>query len=215
MTRSALQVCCAMVLFGCPASAAEDDGRVGRDGGAATRLDGGGAGEQRDAAAAGADDGGSLVTADAASTAEMDAAGMQHHGGSGGASGDAGSDADLGMEPVVDAGPLDSGVDAGDPTPVVVNGCEDFVDRSAVGAQRSLDWTDGLQNVAARCMRIRAGQSVEFDGDLNEHPLAALGGDTPSPVDGSDNVVVFSAPGLFGYYCVSHPEMNGAIQVDP
>lgn len=106
------------------------------------------------------------------------------------------------------------GGDTDPPTPTTINGCATFVDRTADGASRTLPWNEDLIYEPARCMQVRVGQSVTFDGDLDNHPMVPSGGDMPSPVGGA--VATFTAPGTYGYRCIPHPaEMNGAIHVVP
>jgi plastocyanin len=75
-------------------------------------------------------------------------------------------------------------------------------------------WDASVPLQLARCMKIKAGQSVEFAGDFIEHPLSAFGGDTPNPIF-SQASVLFPEPGLFGYLCTIHGSMTGAIWVVP
>jgi plastocyanin len=97
--------------------------------------------------------------------------------------------------------------------PIYVNGCVAFVDRSNEAASRSIVWNDALIFDPTRCLRVRVGQTVTFDGDHDSHPMVPQGGDTPNPVGPA---ATFTAPGIFGYECIPHPsEMNGAIEVVP
>ncbi len=76
------------------------------------------------------------------------------------------------------------------------------------------------------CMIVRAGQSVNFTGNLRSHPLApgvAPGmsgtGTTPSPIqersEGTSYTVQFTAPGTYPFYCVYHAGggMYGVVRV--
>jgi plastocyanin len=78
------------------------------------------------------------------------------------------------------------------------------------------------------CMIVRAGQSVNFTGNLRSHPLApgvAPGmsgmGTTPTPIlersEGTSYVVQFTAPGDYPFYCVYHAGggMYGVVRVTP
>jgi plastocyanin len=100
----------------------------------------------------------------------------------------------------------------------VVQGCgsAQYLDRTAPGADRELHWDFGIENDPEHCLQVRVGQSVFWNGDLDNHPLGGQGGDTPNPislhVDGS---VTFNTPGTFGYKCLSHSGMIGAIRVVP
>ncbi len=120
-----------------------------------------------------------------------------------------------------DAGDLG---DAGD-----VNGCATFKDETDADAAQSVAivWDFGLAKSAMRCIKVKVGTSVSFKGDFGAHPIASLGGDTPTPfADAQDNVmnpgtteerttVEFKTAGTFGYYCTFHRTMKGAVQVVP
>lgn len=70
-------------------------------------------------------------------------------------------------------------------------------------------------------MRVRVGQSVTFEGNFSTHPLGGAGGDTPNPIRGDvpvgveEYMVTFEAEGTFGYECLTHSTMRGAISVVP
>jgi plastocyanin len=66
-----------------------------------------------------------------------------------------------------------------------------------------------------RCMTIKKGQTVAFEGDFTAHPLVASGGDTPTPFASvpATGKVTFAASGTFGFVCNVHPTMTGAIRV--
>ncbi len=96
--------------------------------------------------------------------------------------------------------------------PTTINGCATFVDRTADNAARTVPWNEDLIYEPVRCMQVRVGQSVTFNGDLDNHPMLPSGGDAPSPLGAA--VATFTAPGTYGYRCIPHPsEMNGAIRV--
>src|SRR5262245_37607561 len=98
----------------------------------------------------------------------------------------------------------------------VVQGCQpdQYVDRTAANADRQLSWDFSITSDPARCMQVRAGQTVVWDGDLETHPLAGQGGDTPNPITFHANgSVTFNSPGTFGFVCLSHTPMKGAIEV--
>jgi hypothetical protein len=99
-----------------------------------------------------------------------------------------------------------------------VQGCQpnQFVDRSAPSAQRTLTWEFGIQDGPERCIQVRVGQTVTWNGNLDDHPLAAEGGDTPNPILFHQNgSVTFTAPGTFGYVCLAHSPMVGSVKVVP
>jgi hypothetical protein len=104
--------------------------------------------------------------------------------------------------------------------PLLINGCDRFVDRTAPSASRNLTWDHGIEHDPSRCLQIRVGQTVTWTGDFNEHPLGPYGGTLPSPIAGlsqgnASYQTSFDTPGTYGYLCGDHPEMVGAIHVQP
>ncbi len=98
----------------------------------------------------------------------------------------------------------------------VVQGCQPgaYVDRTAPGAVRVLPWDMDIATLDEHCMQVATGQTVVWNGDLDTHPLAGQGGDMPNPISLHDNgAVTFTAVGTFGYKCLSHSPMIGAIKV--
>jgi plastocyanin len=79
------------------------------------------------------------------------------------------------------------------------------------------------QQYAPRCMKIKAGESVTWEGDFPDHPLIGAGGDVPNPVDvamlatGTQGTIAFPKQGWFGFECHVHesPAEYGAILVVP
>jgi plastocyanin len=98
-----------------------------------------------------------------------------------------------------------------------VDGCpdSDYVDATAAGANRAIVWNIFVASTAQRCLEIQVGQKVLWDGDLSEHPLVSDEGATPNPIDDHDAAgnVTFTQPGTFGYKCVIHSQMIGAVRV--
>lgn len=98
-----------------------------------------------------------------------------------------------------------------------LNGCTEYVDRTAPDADRSMAWDYAIADDPARCMKIRVGQSVVFVGDRDAHPIDARGGDAANPFLNAfarpQDVFTFDRPGVFGYYCTLHEQMLGAIWV--
>lgn len=91
-----------------------------------------------------------------------------------------------------------------------------YLDRTAADADRALSWDFSILSDPEKCLQVQAGQTVVWNGDLNDHPLAAQGGDTPNPISAhQDGSVTFDTPGTFGYFCVAHTSMRGAIKVVP
>jgi plastocyanin len=127
--------------------------------------------------------------------------------GSAGRAGSGGNEPrDAGHEGMDSATPKDAASDAGS----AVNGCVQYVDRTSGGDVQTMPWDDDIGFTPERCMKVRVGQTVAFAGDFEEHPLAPYGGDTPSPIG---EQTLFQQPGVFGYFCTTHPSMNGAIWV--
>jgi len=67
-------------------------------------------------------------------------------------------------------------------------------------------------------MLIQTGQSVTWGNtNLDAHPLGPQGGDSPTPIgtyrDGESVAVQFNTPGTFGYRCLAHSSMIGAVKV--
>jgi plastocyanin len=117
-----------------------------------------------------------------------------------------------------DATTSDASNDASTDAAALVNGCTSYLDATTNGDLRTLTWDFGIASSTQRCLIVKAGQTVTFMGDFDFHPLAASGGDTPSPFQNGANgqsVVSFANTGTFGYVCVNHGSMNGAIRVVP
>jgi plastocyanin len=135
---------------------------------------------------------------------------------------DTGTTSDTGVLPTDAGTPTDSGpaadaapsVDAGAPNGPVLNGCSQYVDRTADAASRTLVWSFSIANAPERCITIKAGQTVIFQGDHTVHPLAAKGGDATTPITNVADVK-FATAGTFGYVCSNHPSMTGVVYVLP
>lgn len=130
----------------------------------------------------------------------------------------------------VDAPRQDAGADA---VFVSLNGCTegDFTDYSNAAASRVITFPNGspflpdgaIVNYAPPCMHIKAGESVTWVGDFGNNPLGANDNNPLNPIpalvdDGGPDAafaVTFTIPGRYGYLCVSHGAMKGAIEVTP
>ena len=118
----------------------------------------------------------------------------------------------------------------GGPPPLNNCGASDFVDRSAMSADRSVNF--GGQNgspsfrYAPQCITIAAGQSVTFNGSFAAHPLspgtnpAALTAGSPgNPIQrtggGTQAMFTFPTAGTYPYFCEMHyaAGMVGVVQV--
>jgi hypothetical protein len=98
----------------------------------------------------------------------------------------------------------------------VVQNCEpsQYLDRTAPGADRELAWGFGIVSDPERCLEVRVGQTVVWNGDLDTHPLGGQGGDSPNPITSHLNgSVTFNTAGTFGFVCLAHSSMKGAIHV--
>lgn len=112
------------------------------------------------------------------------------------------------------AQPIDGGVDGPSGSCAVADfaGCTTFEDRTAEGADRRVTFRDF--EYTPKCMRIRAGQTVVFEGDFDRHPLLTSCGPALSldkrTGTGPASFVV-GAPGRYGYYCLDHGNAGGAV----
>lgn len=176
-------------------------GETGSSGGAVTG--GAGSGASGDA---GSGMGGAAGSSGESGTAEGGASGAAVNGGSGGVPDD-----------VAGAAGQTAGGGAGtggtEPSPAL-NGCSVYVDRTDSESSRTIVWDAAVSFRPEHCMKIAVGQQIVFEGDFDEHPLEALGGDTPSPFS-NNGPLVFHRPGIYGYFCTVHTEMLGAIWVVP
>lgn len=98
----------------------------------------------------------------------------------------------------------------------LLNGCSSYVDATADDADRTLAWGYDIENDPRRCLKVRVGQVVTFDGNVSRHPIDALGGARPNPFAGSLSSATsftFDQTGGFGFVCTYHEEMLGVIWV--
>jgi plastocyanin len=101
----------------------------------------------------------------------------------------------------------------------------DQYDETAPDASRHIVFSfhANVQQYAPRCMKIKAGDSVTWEGDFTDHPLVGAGGDVPNPVDiamiatGTLGTIAFPNQGWYGFECQVHesPLEYGAILVVP
>jgi plastocyanin len=127
------------------------------------------------------------------------------------------------------AGPIDAApiVDAPLDAPPTLNGCTlaTAMDLTMPGAARVIAVTDDMYT--PNCLRIAAGQSVTWNGDFSNHPLAPgrlvgnqvqaqPGNPITTTNTGTTVSVAFPAAGEWAFYCPNHaPGMAGAIFVVP
>ena len=100
----------------------------------------------------------------------------------------------------------------------VVDSCQDasYLDRTAPDADRLFLWDFPFAGDPERCIRIRVGQSVQWQGNFADHPLQTDEGDPNNPIanyEATAGLVKFDQVGVFGYRCNFHFAMRGAIQV--
>lgn len=133
-------------------------------------------------------------------------------GSSGTPTGDAGGGGTADSGGTSSGGANDAAAEAG-PS---VNGCTDYVDRTAEGADRELTWDFDIGGQAERCMTVKVGQRVVFKGVLSVHPLAVTpeAGRTIAET-AEDATVTLDAAGTYAFVCTRHSQMNGAIRVVP
>jgi plastocyanin len=121
------------------------------------------------------------------------------------------------------------------PTPAanaaVVNGCNggDYSDHTAdADAQGThVKWDESIASSNDRCIKVRVGSTVTFEGDFAKHPMSASGGESVNPLAGIGERIAnpaspeefaptkFEKTGVYGFVCSKHPEMKGAILVVP
>lgn len=112
------------------------------------------------------------------------------------------------------------------------HGCTTFIDRSTPGDTRTVEFGGAVGLAyAPKCLRIRAGQTVTFNGAFSDHPLSrgvAPSRATSNPAAPANNPIVgtaggttaaftFPDAGLFPYYCEAHQDMGmfGVVEVIP
>jgi plastocyanin len=114
------------------------------------------------------------------------------------------------------------------PNAAVVNGCTggDYGDHTTEPST-TVKWDESIEKSFDRCIRVKVGQSVSYEGDFSKHPMEASGGDSESPFKdiaervtnaGTPQEAVafkFTKTGVFGYKCTKHPSMAGAVLVVP
>lgn len=113
----------------------------------------------------------------------------------------------------------------------IVNGCNggDYSDHTsdATAQDTHVKWDESIASSNDRCIKVKQGSKVTFEGDFAKHPLTASGGESVSPLAGIGERVAnpgtpeeyaptkFEKTGVYGYVCTKHPEMKGAILVVP
>jgi hypothetical protein len=77
-----------------------------------------------------------------------------------------------------------------------INGCASFADRTDENADHVIHWDESVAKSPARCMKIKAGQLVTWEGDFARYPIRPSGGDSPTPITQlTENI---SNPGVKG-----------------
>lgn len=108
--------------------------------------------------------------------------------------------------------PSATGTGTTPPPGPALNGCTTYSDRTGDAAKREIAWGFSVSSTPEACMRIKVGQTVTWNGDLGSHPLAAKGGDSPSPITNAATAK-FDKAGTYGFVCTLHSSMQGAIVV--
>jgi plastocyanin len=117
------------------------------------------------------------------------------------------------------------------PNAAIVNGCNggDYSDHTTdADAQGThLKWDESIASSNDRCIKVRVGSTVTFEGDFAKHPLEGGGGESTTPLAGLSERIAnpgtpeeyaptkFEKTGVYGYKCTKHPDMKGAILVVP
>jgi plastocyanin len=123
---------------------------------------------------------------------------------------------------VADAG-KDGASDAGTPDPTPLNGCDktNYQDKTGMNSVE-IEW--GFNTAPpGSCIKVKKGTKVTWTGSFASHPFRAKGmvggGTNPIPATAVDTGgtydVTFAGEGIFGYECVAHGFMTGAIYVVP
>jgi plastocyanin len=99
-------------------------------------------------------------------------------------------------------------------------GCVSFADATGPAASRVITFRD--YEYTPKCLRVRAGQSVTFQGDFVVHPLRTSCAPERVLLESSGTSTTFTMrlPGFYGYYCLDHGNeigqaMAGAVEVVP
>jgi plastocyanin len=87
-------------------------------------------------------------------------------------------------------------------------GCTSYTDLTAAGANRTIKFGGGLGlSYSPKCIKIKVGQSVKFDGAFAGHPLKAQCEEKATITatsTGASKSFTFSTAGYYNYYCVYH-----------
>jgi plastocyanin len=98
-----------------------------------------------------------------------------------------------------------------------------FAGCSTFTAGTTVSFSGGGFAYTPKCLRVKAGTAVTFNGSFSFHPLAQACGpasEITATSSGSSASFLFKAPGLYAYYCTAHGSatgtgMAGAIEVEP
>lgn len=127
---------------------------------------------------------------------------------------DGGGDAASSQDAATDTTPADGGADASTACTIAAfAGCTTFDDRTAANADRKVTFKDF--EYTPKCLRIKAGQTVTFDGDFVHHPLVTSCGPSVTLMDKRTGTgpapFVLGTAGFYGYYCLDHGNAAGAV----
>lgn len=130
---------------------------------------------------------------------------------------DAGGDAsiaedasDAATDPVVLPEAMDDGPDAG-ACHTQFAGCATFDEADAGDGGALVTFSDFAY--APKCLRVKVGQTVTFQGDFMRHPLRQACGPVVVFDDmmGTRTSLTPALAGTYGYYCLDHGNTNGDV----
>ncbi|NUP06176.1 MAG: hypothetical protein HOW73_08970 [Polyangiaceae bacterium] len=106
--------------------------------------------------------------------------------------------------------------------------CTAFEDRTDENADRTVAWDATLATSAERCIKIKVGQAIRWEGDFAKYPMSAAKGDSPTPITNPKDLVsnpgapgeeftaiAFEKAGTFGFSSTPDSKIKGAVQVVP
>jgi plastocyanin len=100
----------------------------------------------------------------------------------------------------------------------VVNGCDPATTTVSTGdVTVTFPGSGATFLYTPSCIKVHAGATVTWNGDLASHPLEPDGSGNPIVSTSSGTSVTFTFPtdGSFGFHCAFHSTMLGAVFVVP
>ena len=98
----------------------------------------------------------------------------------------------------------------GEACPQAFAGCQSLTDATAAGADRTIRFgVEQGNNYAPKCLEVKKGQTITFEGDFVLHPLSAACGTLEETLastveTGTNSTITFDQAGDFGYFCTKH-----------